>query len=292
MATTLRAFALRPWAPSETCAPNDLARCASSAAGRACSPWRRVTTRVRAASAPIGCRAGAACGCAAAAMRVPCMPVDFEQQLTRRHRTRRAAPAQAQAVHRRHDDGRHQTLGAARHDVEIEADQLIAGSDDGARADARLESAPAQLQRCRCRCESTRRCHERLRIDTACALAGSVMISPAQGARSTPLVGSMARPSPSMRPANTGSGTSSSGAHQPSNGARISRLDIRRLLPDLDPIERPHGIEARTCEAQAQIVPARQARQSLRRQRRHARRCAAAGASGSTASAGVSQPST
>src|SRR5450631_1551861 len=108
------------------------------------------------------------------------------------------------------------------------------------------------------------------RIDTACALAGSVMISPAQGAISVPLVGSMARPSPSMRPANTGSGTSSSGPHQPLNGARICRIDIRRLLPDLNPVERPHGIEPWPRKAQAQIMPAREAGQSLRRQDRHA----------------------
>src|SRR5271154_2609425 len=92
-----------------------------------------------------------------------------------------------------------------------------------------------------------------VRIHTACALAGSAMISPAQGAITTPVVGSMARPSPSMRPANTSSGTSSRLAHQPASGAMILRLDTR-LLPDLDPVEGPHGIEARMCKPHAQIV--------------------------------------
>src|ERR1700733_7467169 len=108
------------------------------------------------------------------------------------------------------------------------------------------------------------------RIDTACALAASVMISPAQGAMSIPPVGSMARPSPSMRPANTGSGTSSSELHQPSNGARICRIDIRRLLPDLDPVQRPLWVEVRTREAQAHIMPAWNGGQPLRGQDRHA----------------------
>src|SRR5258708_1328185 len=41
MATTLRAFAVRPWARSAAWAPNALPRCATSAAGRAGSPCRR-----------------------------------------------------------------------------------------------------------------------------------------------------------------------------------------------------------------------------------------------------------
>src|SRR4029077_13232160 len=81
----------------------------------------------------------------------------------------------------------------------------------------------------------------------------------------------MARPSPNMRWANTGSGTVSSASHQPSKGARIRTFDISVLLPDLDPIERPHGIEPRAGEAQAQIMPAREARQLLCRKNRHAR---------------------
>src|SRR5271165_440744 len=108
------------------------------------------------------------------------------------------------------------------------------------------------------------------RIDTAWELAGRVTISPAQGARTRAPVGSMARPSPSMRPANTGSGTVSSASHQPSKGARIRTVDIRRLLPDLNPVERPHRIEPRTREAQAQIMPSREGGQALRRQRGHA----------------------
>src|SRR5471032_1237224 len=81
----------------------------------------------------------------------------------------------------------------------------------------------------------------------------------------------MARPSPSMRSANTGSGTLSSASHQPSKGARIRTFDISLLLPDLDPIERPHGIEPRAREAQTQIMPAWEARQLLCRQNCHAR---------------------
>src|SRR3984957_10133304 len=108
------------------------------------------------------------------------------------------------------------------------------------------------------------------RIDTACALDGRVMISPGQGARRIPRVGSLARPPPSMRPENTGSGTSSRTLHQPSTGAKIYRLDIRRLLPDLDPIDRPQWIQPWTRETQTQIVQARQARRLLGRQLRHA----------------------
>src|SRR5258708_24254172 len=109
-----------------------------------------------------------------------------------------------------------------------------------------------------------------VRIETACALAGRVTISPAQGATRIPLVGSMASPSPSMRPPNTGSGTSSSVPHQPSNGARICRIDIRRLLPDLEPVDRPQGIQPRTRETQTQVMAARQTGQSLRPQGGHA----------------------
>src|ERR1700690_736902 len=95
-----------------------------------------------------------------------------------------------------------------------------------------------------------------VRIDTACAVAGSVMISPAQGAVSIPLVGAMATRSPGVRPANAGPGTSSSELHQPSNGTRICRIGIRGFLPYLDPVERPLRIELRPREGQAHIMPA------------------------------------
>src|SRR6202789_328399 len=108
-----------------------------------------------------------------------------------------------------------------------------------------------------------------VRIETAWALAGKATISPAQGASRTGLVGSMATPSPSMRPANTGSGTSSSGPHQPSQGARICSIDISSLLPDLDPIERPEGIEPRTRETRAWTTRPREPGQALRGQHRH-----------------------
>src|SRR5438477_7929909 len=95
------------------------------------------------------------------------------------------------------------------------------------------------------------------------------MISPSQGANKPPVKGSMARPSPSMRPANTGSGTSSSVTHQPSNGASIS-IGIDPLLRYLDPVEPPHGIQLGSRKAQAQVVLSGERRQSLGRQRHHA----------------------
>src|SRR6202021_1675460 len=106
-----------------------------------------------------------------------------------------------------------------------------------------------------------------VRIDTAWALAGKATISPAHGASRTGLVGSMATPSPSMRPANTGAGASSSGPHQPSQGARICSIDISSLLPDLDPVERPEGVEPRTRKTQAQIMAPREPGQALRGRR-------------------------
>ncbi len=91
----------------------------------------------------IGC--GADPGCGAGRRDERCRHArDFEQQLTRRHRSHCAATRKAKTVHWRYDDGRHQTLGSPRHRFEIEADQFIACPDDCAGTDPRFESAPVQ----------------------------------------------------------------------------------------------------------------------------------------------------
>ncbi len=69
---------------------------------------------------------------------------DLEQQIARGHGTARSRSPQTQAVERRHHYRRHQTLGGARHDVEIDADQLVAGANRCSRPHARLESPTAQ----------------------------------------------------------------------------------------------------------------------------------------------------
>ncbi len=61
-------------------------------------------------------------------------------------------------------------------------------------------------------------------IVTACADGLSVAITPAPGATSLPSVGSIAIPSPSIRPEKTGSGTESSAVAQPASGLAIVRL--------------------------------------------------------------------
>src|SRR5262245_14428178 len=114
-----------------------------------------------------------------------------------------------------------------------------------------------------------------VRIETACPPAGTVVTSPAHGARTVLEVGSIARPSPSMRPANTGSGTSSSGAHQPSSGERIVKLAMRASSTDLHPIECPHRSQPRSGESEADIMTSRACGQCNWRQSHL--RCACAG---------------
>ena len=58
---------------------------------------------------------------------------------------------------------------------------------------------------------------------TACRAAATVTSSPSHGAHRVSPVGSIATPSPSMRAANTSSGTSSSGVLQPASGAGSTR---------------------------------------------------------------------
>ena len=64
---------------------------------------------------------------------------------------------------------------------------------------------------------------------TACPVGATEISSPAQGACRMPEVGSMARPSPSIRCANTASGTSSSGIAHPESGDMSARGVIRVL---------------------------------------------------------------
>ena len=72
---------------------------------------------------------------------------DLEQQISRRHRPGRAALAKTQAIHGRHQDGRHQALGTARDGVQVEANQFIPRPDARARPHARLEAAAGQRNR-------------------------------------------------------------------------------------------------------------------------------------------------
>src|ERR1700729_1414757 len=100
--------------------------------------------------------------------------------------------------------------------------------------------------------------------DTACPEAGTATTSPANGASSSPQVGSIAMPSPIMPAENTGSGVAASGMHQPSRGAlSVSVAVIGCSLLDRNPVDGPHRVERRTREPQAQIVHA-----ALHRQRR------------------------
>src|SRR5262249_32646959 len=67
----------------------------------------------------------------------------------------------------------------------------------------------------------------------------------------------MARPSPRMRSAKTGSGTSSSGATQPLIGATKVRLDMRPFLTDeFDRMQRPIWLKPGRREHQAEIMRA------------------------------------
>src|SRR6185437_15951582 len=78
---------------------------------------------------------------------------------------------------------------------------------------------------------------------TACRDPGSAMIAPLQGACRVAFVGSTARPSPSIRPAKTGSGASSRGVLQPASGA--TRTSVRSVSV-AGILRRAFGIEMRS----------------------------------------------
>ena len=69
------------------------------------------------------------------------------------------------------------------------------------------------------------------RMVTACRQACRPITTPSQGACSSPSVGSMARPSPSIFSANTGSGVSASGAAQPASGAMRVSASLTATAP-------------------------------------------------------------
>ena len=157
----------------------------------------------------------------------------------------------------RHHDGGHQALRAARHDIQVESNEFLAGFDARARFDARVESAAAQLHRV----DADVNQH----IDAMRAANGYRVAAVRQG-HDLPVARRELRCRSSDRSRDhrracgrqtQRSGTSSSGAHQPSNGAMI--FSSGHYVPDLDPVERPHGIEARTGKPQANIVAARRA---------------------------------
>ena len=115
------------------------------------------------------------------------------------------------------------------------------------------------------------------------------MTSPSQGARSTPTVGSIATPSPSMRCANTASGTSSSGAHQPCETARACEHTVyvthgrrcrRQRRPRVDHPASDPSIDA-AREHEAQVVLHRCAGDRRRRAASSRAVIRTAGASGS-----------
>src|SRR5215217_4084034 len=87
---------------------------------------------------------------------------------------------------------------------------------------------------------------------------------PSQGACRVEPVGSMARPSPSIRSAKTASGASSNGVSQPAIGATRTRLDMtllrRRRLGrrhDLNPVDEPHRLDALGGIGETEVVTAR-----------------------------------
>ena len=99
--------------------------CSTTTASLTTTPWRTQLSR------PLPRRAGGE-------------PLDFEQRVAAVHRALRVGLRDTKAVGVRDDDRSHETRRRARHQIQVEAQQQVAGTHAVAPADVDVEATPAR----------------------------------------------------------------------------------------------------------------------------------------------------
>ena len=220
---------------------------AISAAGRAWMPCACATTTASLTT-------GASCRRVATDARGAAISSSSNSTSPAASRRSRWARTDPEALAIRDDDGRDETAGPARQQLQVEAQQHIAGAHAIALAHQRRRIPRRPAPRCRCRRAPGFPRRRSARSAMAWRAAAIEITSPSQGARSSLPVGSIAAPSPSMARANTSSGISASELLQPANGARTCKLTLRAR--ELEAADHPDGIDLAAREPEAQVVRA------------------------------------
>jgi hypothetical protein len=222
-ATALFAFALRPRAEIVISAADALAKFAISAAGRAWMPW----------SCPMVTRAETSC--ATGVSRRACVSALAGCSSSSGSPTLTACPDRAFAMEKR--SPLVTTIGVIRlfaRRANTSRSKFSSGWPLRTRSPAATSTLKPSPPRATVSMPTCKRISAPFaaRSATACPAAAMEMTSPSQGAYRTPSVGSMATPSPSSRCANTASGVSSTGAHQPRSGETSVRFAMHAPAQD------------------------------------------------------------